>query len=56
MDDFSIYGTSFDSYLANLCKLLQRCEESEVNVELGEVLIIKNCARSFSNLRRNRVG
>jgi hypothetical protein len=28
MDDFSIYGTSFDNCLHNLDKVLQRCEES----------------------------
>jgi hypothetical protein len=33
MDDFSVYDTSFDSCLANLCKNLQRCEE--VNLVLN---------------------
>jgi hypothetical protein len=28
MDDFSVYGTSFDNYLHNLDKVLQRCEET----------------------------
>ena len=28
MDDFSVYGTSFDNYLYNLNKVLQRCEET----------------------------
>jgi Reverse transcriptase (RNA-dependent DNA polymerase) len=32
MDDFSVYSTSFDSCLANLCKILQR------NVEVHLVL------------------
>ena len=27
MDDFSVYGTCFDSCLTNLCKILQKCEE-----------------------------
>jgi hypothetical protein len=27
MDDFSIYGTSFDNFLYNLNKVLQRCED-----------------------------
>ena len=27
MDDFSVYGTSFDDCLHNLDKVLQRCEE-----------------------------
>jgi hypothetical protein len=30
MDDFSIYGTSFDNYLHNLDKVLQRCEETNL--------------------------
>jgi hypothetical protein len=28
MDDFFVYGTSFDNCLHNLDKVLQRCEES----------------------------
>src|SRR3954469_18011004 len=28
MDEFSVYGTSFDHYLHNLNKVLQRCEET----------------------------
>jgi hypothetical protein len=27
MDDFSVYGTSFDNCLHNLDKVLQRCEK-----------------------------
>ena len=27
MDDFSVYGSSFDDYLNNLSRVLQRCEE-----------------------------
>jgi len=27
MDDFSVYGKTFDDYLENLDKVLQRCEE-----------------------------
>jgi hypothetical protein len=30
MDDFSIYGTSFDNCLRNLDKVLQRCEETNL--------------------------
>ena len=30
MDDFSIYGTSFDDCLSNLDRVLQRCEESNL--------------------------
>ncbi|CAA7041499.1 unnamed protein product [Microthlaspi erraticum] len=28
MDDFSVYGASFSSCLSNLCRVLQRCEET----------------------------
>jgi hypothetical protein len=30
MDDFSVYGTSFDNHLHNLDKVLQRCEETNL--------------------------
>ena len=30
MDDFSVYGTSFDNCLYNLDKVLQRCEETNL--------------------------
>ena len=30
MDDFSVVGTSFEDCLANLCKILQRCEETNL--------------------------
>src|SRR4051794_8962314 len=30
MDDFSVYGTSFDNCLQNLDKVLQRCEETNL--------------------------
>jgi hypothetical protein len=33
MDDFFVYGTSFNECLANLSKVLQRCEE--VNLVLN---------------------
>ena len=33
MDDFSVYGTSFDACLSNLSRVLQRCEE--VNLVLN---------------------
>ena len=36
MDDFSVYGNSFDDCLANLEKVLARCEE-ELGSELGKV-------------------
>ena len=30
MDDFSMYGTSFDDFLSNLDRVLQRCEETNL--------------------------
>lgn len=30
MDDFSIYGFSFEACLENLCKVLARCEEKNL--------------------------
>ena len=33
MDDFSVYGTTYDHYLDNLSKVLQRCED--VNLVLN---------------------
>ena len=30
MDDFSVVGTYFDNCLMNLCKILQRCEETNL--------------------------
>ena len=30
MDDFSVFGNSFDSCLGNLAKVLQRCEETNL--------------------------
>lgn len=30
MDDFLVYGTSFDDCLRNLTKVLQRCEDTNL--------------------------
>ncbi|WP_420066840.1 reverse transcriptase family protein, partial [Salmonella enterica] len=30
MDDFSVYGTNFDSCLTNLSKILQRCADNDL--------------------------
>ena len=30
MDDFSVYGTSFDDFLSNLDRVLQRCEQTNL--------------------------
>ena len=36
MDDVSIYGTSFDDCLSNLDRVLQRCEEINLVLNLEE--------------------
>jgi len=48
MDDFSIFGTSFVGCLSNLERVLQRCEKSNLVLNLGEM--------SFHGSRRNSVG
>jgi len=30
IDDFSVYGSSFSSCLLNLCRVLERCEETNL--------------------------
>jgi hypothetical protein len=30
MDDFSVYGKTFDDYLANLDKVLKRCQMADL--------------------------
>ena len=30
MDDFSVYGSSFDHCLSNLARVLERCEETNL--------------------------
>ena len=30
MDDFSVFGSSFDHYLRNLALVLERCEETNL--------------------------
>lgn len=30
MDDFSVYGNSFASCISNLCRILQRCEDTNL--------------------------
>jgi len=30
MDDFSVYGSSFDNCLSSLAKVLERCEETNL--------------------------
>src|SRR3954451_21043239 len=42
MDDFSIYGTSFDNCLHNLDKVLQRCEETNLVLNLEKCHFMVN--------------
>jgi hypothetical protein len=43
IDDFSVFGDSFDDCLTNLEKVLSRCEENESCTELGKMpLYVKN--------------
>ena len=37
MEHFSVYITSFDDCLSNLDRVLQRCEQTNLALELGEV-------------------
>ena len=37
MDDFSVYGTSFNDCLSNLDRVLQRCEQTSLVLKLGEM-------------------
>jgi len=32
MDDFSVYGKTFDHYLENLDRVLQRCQEKDLDL------------------------
>jgi hypothetical protein len=51
MDDFTIYGKTFDDYLENLDTVLQRCEEKALSPELGKMPLYglgRNSARTQS--------
>ena len=43
MDDFSVYGSSFDDCLSNLDRVLQRCEETNLvlNWKNATLLLMK---------------
>lgn len=36
MDDFSVYGSSFASCLSNLCRVLERCEDTNLVLNWGK--------------------
>ena len=42
MDDFSVYGTSFDDYLSNLDRFLQRCEQTNLVLNLEKCHFMVN--------------
>jgi hypothetical protein len=54
MDDFSVFGNSFDRCLANLEKMLKRCEETNLvlNWEKCHFMVKRgDCARA-QNFRK----
>jgi len=54
MDDFSVYGTSFDSCLANLSKVLQRCEEANLVLNWEKCHFMVNEGIVLGHLISNR--
>ena len=42
MDDFSVYGTSFDDCLSNLDRVLQRCEQTNLVLNWGRCHFMVN--------------
>ena len=42
MDDFSIYGTSFDDFLSNLDRVLQGCEDTNHVLNQGKCHFMVN--------------
>ena len=52
MDDFSVYGTSFDDCLSNLDRVLQRCEETNLVFNWEKCHFMVNEGSSGSSRRR----
>ncbi|XP_038976653.1 uncharacterized protein LOC120107448 [Phoenix dactylifera] len=52
MDDFSVFGSSFDSCLDNLSRVLQRCEETNLDVVFD---FDKDCLNAFNRLKQELV-
>ena len=52
MDDFSVHGTSFDYYMHNLSKVLQRCKDVNV-VEVIEKLAPLTYVKGAMNFLRH---
>lgn len=40
MDDFSVFGSSFDTCLINLSKVLERCEESNLVLNWENIIFM----------------
>ncbi|GJU60290.1 reverse transcriptase domain-containing protein [Tanacetum coccineum] len=56
MDDFSVFGDSFSSCLANLDKMLKRCEDTKLalNWEKSHFMVKeRHCFRTVDPLKRN---
>ena len=53
MDDFSVYGSSFDDCLSNLDRVLQRCEETNLvlNWEKATLWLMKALSWGIRFLR-----
>ena len=50
MDDFSVYGNSFDTCLANLTLVLKKMHGHQLGVELGKMSFhgrTRNCAKTY---------
>ena len=54
MDDFSVYGSSFESCLENLAVVLQRCKEKNLalNWEKCSFMVTKGIVLSIKSLQQ----
>ena len=55
MDDFSVFGKSFDECLGNLRLILERCVETNLSFELGKMPLhgkSRNSLRTYYSLKR----
>ena len=52
MDDFSVYGTSFDDCLSNLDRVLQICEETNLVLNWEKCLLLLELALVFPLKRK----
>ena len=59
MDDFSVFGDSFDECLSNLQKVLTRCEEKNLLLNWEKVSFLdhkRDCIRPHCFFKRHRGG